>query len=143
MSRREESIPYMLVHDVPWWVSVALAGVVYVVMSFVAPTLWQDNPVMKDIMKAMPSCAGLAAMFLLCLAGLNLYVRGLKWISHRPRVTKTPDGRRDEKGGTDAVLACPACGGTMVDRTARRGANPGARFWGCARYPACGGTRPA
>ena len=62
MSRRKESISYILVHDVPWWVSAVLAGVVYRLMRSVAPTLWQDNVVMKDIMKAMPSCAGLAAM---------------------------------------------------------------------------------
>jgi len=38
--------------------------------------------------------------------------------------------------------ACPACGAAMVQRTARRGANAGAAFWGCASYPACKGTRP-
>ena len=143
MSRREESIPYTLVHSIPWWVSVVLAGVVYVLMSSVAPTLAQDNLVLKDIMKALPSCAGFAAMFLLCLAELNLYVRFLKRISPSQRLTKTPESEREEKRGADAVLPCPACGGTMVNRTARRGASPGARFWGCARYPACGGTRPA
>jgi hypothetical protein len=56
MSRRKESISYILVHDVPWWVSAVLAVVVYKLMRSVAPTLWQDNLVMKDIMKAMPSC---------------------------------------------------------------------------------------
>lgn len=135
MSRRKESISYILVHDVSWWVSVTLAGVVYVLMNFVAPNLWQENPLLGNIMKAMPGCAGLAAMFILCLAGLNLYVRLLK------RMTHAPNG--DERLGADTVLACPACGGPMVNRTARRGANSGARFWGCARYPACGGTRPA
>jgi predicted RNA-binding Zn-ribbon protein involved in translation (DUF1610 family) len=131
----------MLVHDLPWWVSVVLAGVVYVLMRSVAPALWQGNPLLGNIMKAMPGCAGLAAMFILCLAGLNLYVRGLKRISQRPRVTDSPDVRSDEKRDTAAVLACPACGGTMVSRTARRGANIGARFWGCSLYPACEGTR--
>lgn len=37
--------------------------------------------------------------------------------------------------------ACPACGKPMVQRTARRGARPGSRFWGCEGYPACRGTR--
>jgi restriction system protein len=39
--------------------------------------------------------------------------------------------------------ACPACGRGMVLRTARQGARAGSRFWGCAGYPECRGTRPA
>jgi four helix bundle suffix protein len=38
---------------------------------------------------------------------------------------------------------CPACGKGMVLRTARKGARAGSRFWGCAGYPECLGTRPA
>lgn len=37
---------------------------------------------------------------------------------------------------------CPLCGAGMVQRTARRGRNSGGRFWECASYPACRGTRP-
>ncbi len=40
-------------------------------------------------------------------------------------------------------LPCPACGGQMVERRAGRGKNAGQAFWGCTRYPACKGTRPA
>ncbi len=35
---------------------------------------------------------------------------------------------------------CPACGGEMVRRTARRGPHAGEQFLGCARFPACRGT---
>lgn len=38
--------------------------------------------------------------------------------------------------------SCPTCGGPMVIRTARRGPYTGSRFWGCAKYPRCTGTRP-
>lgn len=38
--------------------------------------------------------------------------------------------------------ACPACATPMVRRTAKRGANAGSEFWGCASYPACKRTRP-
>ncbi len=38
-------------------------------------------------------------------------------------------------------LACPTCGQAMVRRVARRGANVGQAFWGCARFPACKGIR--
>jgi hypothetical protein len=78
MSRREESIPYMLVHSIPWWVSVVLAGVVYALMRWVAPDVRPDEPMLRDILKALPAAAGIFAMPLLILAGLNLLVRFLK-----------------------------------------------------------------
>jgi len=36
---------------------------------------------------------------------------------------------------------CPACGKEMVDRVAKRGHQPGNRFWGCSDFPVCRGTR--
>lgn len=42
----------------------------------------------------------------------------------------------------DATPACPSCGAAMMRRTAKRGANAGTAFWGCASYPVCKGTRP-
>ncbi|MDP1570354.1 MAG: topoisomerase DNA-binding C4 zinc finger domain-containing protein [Vicinamibacterales bacterium] len=35
-------------------------------------------------------------------------------------------------------MTCPLCDGRMVRRA---NASTGQRFWGCARYPACTGTR--
>jgi restriction system protein len=32
---------------------------------------------------------------------------------------------------------CPRGHGLMVKRTARRGENPGSKFWGCSEYPRC------
>ncbi len=43
----------------------------------------------------------------------------------------------------EAVPTCPRCGGSMVRRTARRGANAGSEFWGCSRFPSCTATRPS
>jgi restriction system protein len=40
------------------------------------------------------------------------------------------------------ALSCPLCSKPMARRTAKRGANAGGEFWGCAGYPACRGTRP-
>ncbi len=34
-------------------------------------------------------------------------------------------------------IKCPKCGGTLVLRTARRGANAGNHFYGCSNYPRC------
>jgi len=39
--------------------------------------------------------------------------------------------------------ACPKCGGEMMQRVAKRGANAGKSFWGCRRYPRCTGVRSA
>lgn len=36
---------------------------------------------------------------------------------------------------------CPTCQSAMVRRTARKGQNAGAQFWGCSRFPVCKGTR--
>jgi len=40
-----------------------------------------------------------------------------------------------------SVPACPKCGGEMVQRLAKRGANAGKTFWGCRQYPECRGAR--
>lgn len=46
------------------------------------------------------------------------------------------------KGVADgATPLCPLCHASMVRRTAKKGANAGAQFWGCSKYPACRGTR--
>jgi restriction system protein len=37
--------------------------------------------------------------------------------------------------------SCPICSGKMVRRTASKGANAGAQFWGCSTFPKCRGTR--
>jgi restriction system protein len=56
-----------------------------------------------------------------------------------------PTDRTDpsDSSSNAAAPACPACGKGMVLRTARQGARAGSRFWGCAGYPECRGTRPA
>lgn len=34
---------------------------------------------------------------------------------------------------------CPLCSSPMVERTAKKGANAGSKFWGCTQYPKCKG----
>ena len=41
------------------------------------------------------------------------------------------------KSSVEAQRVCPKCGGTLVLRRARRGANAGSQFWGCGNYPKC------
>lgn len=40
-----------------------------------------------------------------------------------------------------AATACPKCGSPMVQRIAKKGSMAGKSFWGCSRFPACGGIR--
>jgi restriction system protein len=41
-----------------------------------------------------------------------------------------------------ATPDCPNCGGRMVLRIAKRGANQGGQFWGCETFPKCRGMSP-
>ena len=38
---------------------------------------------------------------------------------------------------TTGKIICPVCGGELVLRTARRGANAGKQFYGCSSFPRC------
>jgi restriction system protein len=40
---------------------------------------------------------------------------------------------------TTSAPLCPKCNSPMIQRTARKGANAGKRFWGCSHYPKCRG----
>jgi four helix bundle suffix protein len=59
----------------------------------------------------------------------------------REREQRTRSDRTDRADQTSAP-ACPTCGGIMAVRTTRKGPRAGAQFWGCAKYPACKGTKP-
>ncbi|WP_312591824.1 topoisomerase DNA-binding C4 zinc finger domain-containing protein [Stutzerimonas nitrititolerans] len=52
-----------------------------------------------------------------------------------PRKPRTPRTHKDQK-------KCPKCNAPMSLRTAKKGKNPGSKFWGCKKYPRCKGTRP-
>jgi restriction system protein len=42
----------------------------------------------------------------------------------------------------DVASPCPVCAKPMVRRVAKKGANAGQPFWGCAGFPGCRGTQP-
>lgn len=48
---------------------------------------------------------------------------------------------RATQSASPAQPLCPLCNSSMVQRTARKGPNVGAVFWGYSTYPACKGTR--
>jgi restriction system protein len=57
------------------------------------------------------------------------------------RADTVPDRQELALAGPESIPQCPTCHGPMVKRVARRGANAGKAFWGCADYPKCRGTR--
>ena len=65
----------------------------------------------------------------------------LKEGGFRERLTQCRVEARDPVPD-DTAPACPACGKTMRQRTARKGPNAGKPFWSCLGYPECKGTRP-
>src|ERR1043166_4573426 len=79
---------------------------------------------------------------LAALAGLavkmfeNWSVRSIRnWRKQRGQKQR---GAKFEGMTQDEVLDaphCPNCGGLMVLRTARKGENAGAKFWGCPSFP--------
>jgi hypothetical protein len=140
MSKRQESIPYILVHDCPWWVSTLLAGVAYVFMKEIAPKLFQDNQVVGPIMQGLPEVAWMAATIFLALSGFSLMVRFMQPPRRQERMSKaSPVARLNVSYA--AVPDCPECDSPMVQRLAKRGENAGNHFWGCPHFPKCSGTR--
>ncbi len=69
----------------------------------------------------------------------------MKSVRSPPRNASEGSAERPQpssRGRAAASLApsCPKCSGTMVRRTARKGANAGESFWGCGAFPRCRGT---
>lgn len=58
-------------------------------------------------------------------------------VQNQPVETANVSSEND--AGSDRAPMCPQCGKPMVLRTAKRGPNPGNRFWGCSTYPDCNG----
>lgn len=65
-------------------------------------------------------------------------------IAHRRQQQTTPTSGAvaPHQPVPPAAPVCPQCGQPMALRTARKGPNAGAQFWGCTAYPDCRATRP-
>jgi restriction system protein len=75
MARKNESILNLLAES-PWWVSVALSGISYLVLKFIIPAikLQQDlnHAFLNSLIKAAPIFAPIVAIFLLIPAPISL-----------------------------------------------------------------------
>ncbi len=67
----------------------------------------------------------------------------LNSIKNRPQITSNITNLAPLESNPQHSVLCPICNSQMVLRTAKRGANAGNSFFGCSRYPACRGSRPA
>ena len=74
----------------------------------------------------------------------NSNVASIKGERRRPLMNGEPKSTSQTTSADLSVTVppCPKCGGEMVKRVARKGANAGKAFWGCSRFPKCRGTLP-
>lgn len=76
------------------------------------------------------------------LAGLLHQARAARNDATAPAARERPVAQPAPRPAAATVApACPICQGEMVRRTAMKGTNAGSQFWGCAKFPACRGTR--
>ena len=64
VARRREGF-LVLLTEVPWWVSVVIAAIVYVGMRWIAPSIEFNNQMLKSSGAAMPQAAWVFGLFFL------------------------------------------------------------------------------
>lgn len=126
MAQRDESIFEMLT-EVPWWVGVITAGVLYGLLRYLIPGL-VDEDSMTGFLAELPR------MFALPVAALALLASAISAVRSLLDRTRTGGQRSAASSGS---RTCPRCGADLVIRRASRGANAGSDFWGCSSYPKC------
>ncbi|AMJ40231.1 topoisomerase DNA-binding C4 zinc finger domain-containing protein [Anaerotignum propionicum] len=55
----------------------------------------------------------------------------------KKEIEKEAFGEEKRLPSEDDSKICPKCGAPMVLRIAQKGANKGAEFWGCSKFPKC------
>lgn len=71
------------------------------------------------------------------------HARAAKTGASIPARTSVPVSQPKSAVSGEGTPACPRCGGAMIKRIAKQGANAGNPFWGCSSFPECRGIRPA
>lgn len=69
------------------------------------------------------------------------YKKPEKIVDSNPIVEIDTETKSEQRGEAQAMqttdLFCPKCGGRMILRIARKGANAGNQFYGCENFPKC------
>jgi len=126
MARRDESIFEMLT-EVPWWVGVITAGLLYGLLRYLIPALVDDGS-MLGFLDELPR------MFALPVAALALLASAISAV--RSLIARTRGGSQGSVVSSGS-RPCPRCGSDLVLRRAGRGKNAGLSFWGCSGFPKC------
>ena len=152
MARRRKStgadVFFDLTSKLPWWLCLGIAAVGYFVLhkyatAPISPMVpGKASDLMSEVMFKGFATGGQYIVPILFVAAAIVSLIRTKFgktddeLVSRPQATARPV----RKASTPAV-ACPECGGAMVHRSAKSGANAGNMFWGCSNYPRCKGTR--
>lgn len=126
MVRRDDDMFDMLT-DLPWWIGVITAGVLYALLRYLAPGLAGDDAIAAPL-------AEVSRMFALPVAGLALLASGFSAL--RSLFARMRGGAHGSVVQSSS-RTCPHCGSTLVLRRASRGTRAGSSFWGCSNYPKC------
>lgn len=72
MARRKRNEGFFeIVADLPWWVGVALAVVIYIGANFILPALWADKPLLKGVSAGLRQVSWLFSFAFLLAAGFS------------------------------------------------------------------------
>lgn len=141
MARKKSSVLEDLMEisaHLPWQVGVGLAVVAYLIFHyFASKTPLTMNPAE---LKAMGKTVGdgVVSGIWTTISGVLQYIVPLAFLIG---AGVSALRKKKETALETDVPSCPKCGGSMVRRTAKSGANAGNSFWGCSQYPACRGIR--
>lgn len=154
MAKRNEGILellFLLGRKMPWWVSVLLAVVSYLVLHAIAASPAQPPP--SDITAVGNGAArgliSVVAMFTQYIVPVGLLIGAVAGLLGREKPAGAPRQRaakpsvkraKYEASSSGSDPRCPRCSGGMVQREVRKGPRSGSMFWGCANYPSCKGT---
>ena len=161
MARKRRESPADIFVDLasrlPWWVSLVLALVSYLVLKGYTSSPVEASIVPGKIAESLiPIYLHTAATFgqfvlpfLFCIAAVISLIRSFKSKEGEPSsvssIKLSPSSKvrqATQNPQAHSTPNCPVCSNQMVKRQASRGANKGQSFWGCSQYPTCKGTRP-
>ena len=153
MERKNKSSPaedvIQLASKLPYWAALVLAVISYFLLHAYAtqPTNIVfvpgqiANAMIPAVLKGLAT-AGQYVMPILFVAAAILSWFGRSKLTSLQKVNNTPRLAPANLRSFNSP-SCPLCSYEMVRRGAKRGTNVGKTFWGCAKYPACKGTRVA
>ena len=72
MARKKEGL-IILLTELPWWVSVIVAGVVYVGMRWILPSMEFSNPMLRSLAAATPNVAWIFGLLFLFPALISFF----------------------------------------------------------------------